>query len=75
VANMEGQARRLIDFCVLGWHDIGLAFHKTKRHTHTASLTQVRQHSTYNSSVEYWRHYEKFLRPLLDGLDELVPQK
>jgi hypothetical protein len=60
VADMEGQARRLIDYCELEWNDACLEFHKNKRSVRTASLTQVRQ-PIYNSSVERWRHYEKFM--------------
>jgi tetratricopeptide (TPR) repeat protein len=72
VADMEGQARRLIDFCGLQWNESCLDFHKNTRNIRTASVTQVRQ-PIYNSSVERWRHYEKFLGPLLDELDYLVP--
>ena len=70
VADMEGQARRLIDHVGLDWDDKCLAFHKTKRNIRTASVTQVRQ-PIYTSSVERWRNYEKFLGPLLAGLGEL----
>lgn len=72
VADMEGQARRLIDFCGLQWSDRCLDFHKNTRNIRTASVAQVRQ-PIYNSSVERWRHYEKFLGPLLDELGNLVP--
>ena len=73
VADMEGQARRLIDYCELEWNDACLEFHKNKRSVRTASLTQVRQ-PIYNSSVERWRHYEKFLGPLLSALGDLAPR-
>jgi hypothetical protein len=71
VADMEGQARRLIHFCGLEWNDACLDFHKNTRKIRTASVTQVRQ-PIYNSSVERWRHYEKYLDPLLKELGELV---
>ena len=74
IADQEGQARKLIEYCGLEWNDTCLDFHKTKRSVRTASLTQVRQ-PIYNSSVERWRHYEKFLGPLLDALGDLVPYK
>ncbi len=70
VADMEGQARRLIEYCDLEWDDACLAFHKNTRSIRTASVTQVRQ-PIYNSSVERWRNYEKFLEPLLDVLSTL----
>ena len=74
VADMEGQARRLIDWCGLEWSSSCLAFHENKRSIRTASVTQVRQ-PIYNSSVERWRHYEPFLEPLFAGLGEFAPAK
>ncbi|MFH0934229.1 MAG: sulfotransferase, partial [Pseudomonadota bacterium] len=74
VADQEGQARRLLEFCGLEWDDACLDFHKTKRQVRTASVTQVRQ-PIYTSSVERWRKYEKFLGPLLDELGDLVPNR
>ncbi len=74
VADQEGQARRMLDYCGLEWNDACLDFHKTKRQIRTASVTQVRQ-PIYNTSVERWRKYEKFLGPLLDELGDLVPNR
>ncbi|MBU0621635.1 MAG: tetratricopeptide repeat protein [Gammaproteobacteria bacterium] len=74
VADQEGQARRLLDYCGLEWDAACLDFHKTKRQVRTASVTQVRQ-PIYTSSVERWRKYEKFLGPLLDELGDLVPNR
>ena len=73
VADMEGQARRLIDFCGLEWNESCLDFHKNTRNIRTASVTQVRQ-PIYNSSVQRWRNYEQFLTPLLGALGELAPK-
>jgi tetratricopeptide (TPR) repeat protein len=73
VADMPQQARRLLDFVGLPWDDACLAFHRTERVVRTASVTQVRQ-PIYTSSVERWRHYERHLTPLLQGLGELVPR-
>lgn len=72
VADQEGQARALLDYCGLEWNDACLDFHKTERNIRTASVTQVRQ-PIYKTSVEKWRHYEKHLDPLLDALGDLVP--
>jgi len=74
VADQEAQARKLIDYCGLEWSDACLNFHNTKRSIRTASVTQVRQ-PIYTTSVERWRHYEKFLGPLLDALGDLVPNR
>lgn len=74
VADQEGQARRMLDFCGLEWDEACLDFHKHKRSIRTASVTQVRQ-PIYSSSVERWRPYEKHLGPLLDALGALVPNR
>ena len=71
VTDMEGQARRLIDYVGLEWHEACLDFHKTKRSVRTASVTQVRQ-PIYKTSVERWRHYEPYLAPLLEQLKPLL---
>ena len=71
VADQEGQARALLDYCGLEWNDACLDFHKTERNIRTASVTQVRQ-PIYKTSVEKWRHYEKHLGPLLEALGDLV---
>lgn len=73
VADQEAEAHRMLDFCELEWNDACLDFYKHKRSVRTASLAQVRQ-PIYNSSVERWRPYEKFLGPLFDGLGDLAPK-
>lgn len=72
VADIETQARRLIDYCGLPWDPVCLDFYKTKRNVRTASVTQVRQ-PIYTASVDRWRNYEEFLAPLLEALGEFSP--
>ena len=67
VADLEGQARRIVAYCGLEWDARCLDFHRTKRPVRTASATQVRQ-PIYKSSVDRWRAYESFLGPLLAEL-------
>jgi tetratricopeptide (TPR) repeat protein len=67
IADLEGQARRIIAHCGLPWDDRCLAFHKNDRAVRTASVAQVRQ-PIYKSSVDRWRVYEEFLGPLLKEL-------
>jgi tetratricopeptide (TPR) repeat protein len=67
VADLEAQARRIIDYCGLPWDDRCLSFHATDRPVRTASATQVRQ-PIYASAVGRWKVYEEFLRPLLNEL-------
>jgi hypothetical protein len=67
VADLEGQARRIIAHCGLPWDDRCLSFHETDRPVRTASATQVRQ-PIYNSAVGRWRVYAEHLGPLLGAL-------
>jgi len=68
VADLEGVARRLVDWCGLDWEPTCLAFHQGKRAVRTASVTQVRQ-PIYTRSVARWRHYETALGALFDRLE------
>ena len=65
----EDVIKELLNFCELPWEDKVLEFYKTKRPVKTASIKQVRQ-GIYKSSVEKWRRYEKFLKPVIDLLEE-----
>jgi hypothetical protein len=67
VADLEGQARRIIAHCGLNWDPRCLAFHQTQRPVLTASAAQVRQ-PIYNTAVGRWRVHEEALRPLLTEL-------
>lgn len=67
VADLDGQARRIIDHCGLPWDDACLEFQKAKRTVRTASSGQVRK-PIYTTSVQRWRRYEAHLDPLLDAL-------
>jgi tetratricopeptide (TPR) repeat protein len=67
VTDLEGVARRLVEWCGLDWEPACLAFHKGKRPVRTASVAQVRQ-PIYTRSAARWKHYEKALRPLFDTL-------
>ena len=67
VADLEGQARRILAHCGLPWDERCLAFHETDRPVRTASAVQVRQ-PIYASAVDRWRVYEPFLGPLLSAL-------
>jgi hypothetical protein len=63
VADLEGMARRLLDWCGLAWEPACLRFHETQRPIRTASVTQVRQ-PIYKGSVGRWRNYERELAKL-----------
>ncbi len=65
VADLEGQARRLLDYLGLPWDPGCLDFHRNRRAVRTASVAQVRR-PIYRSSVARWKHFEAHLTPLLD---------
>jgi tetratricopeptide (TPR) repeat protein len=67
VGDLEGEARRLIGFCGLGWDPACLAFHAVRRPVRTASAGQVRR-PIYNSSVGRWAPYAAHLKPLIKAL-------
>jgi tetratricopeptide (TPR) repeat protein len=67
VEDLEGVARRALDFCGLEWEPACLDFHRTRRPVRTASVTQVRQ-PIYRRSVARWRNYQTTLQPLFDRL-------
>lgn len=69
VADLEPQARRLLDYVGLEWDPACLDFHQTKRVVRTASLVQVRQR-VHTRSVGRYQHYEATLRPLMALLRE-----
>jgi tetratricopeptide (TPR) repeat protein len=71
VEDLEGVARRLIEWCDLEWQPACLQFHKTRRPVRTASITQVRQ-PIYKRSVARWKNYESMLDPLFRQLEELA---
>ena len=67
VADLEGQARRIIAHCGLDWDQRCLAFYQTERPILTPSAAQVRQ-PIYNTAVGRWRVHKEALRPLLTEL-------
>ncbi|HKY95876.1 MAG TPA: tetratricopeptide repeat protein [Kiloniellales bacterium] len=71
VQDLEGEARKLLDYCRLGWDERVLEFHKTERPVKTASVTQVRQ-PIYSSSTERWRNYGPLVDPLIKELGPLA---
>jgi tetratricopeptide (TPR) repeat protein len=68
VTDLEGVARRLVDWCGLDWEPACLAFHEGQRPVRTASVSQVRQ-PIYQRSVARWKNYESALCALFDRLE------
>ena len=68
VEDLEGQAKRMLDFLNLDWDENCLHFHESGRATMTASAEQVRR-PLYKTSVNRREHYRKYLKPLIDSLN------
>ncbi|WP_366511485.1 sulfotransferase [Maricaulis sp.] len=69
VADLDGQVRRLLDFCGLPFEPACLDFHATERAVRTASSEQVRQ-PIFDSGVAQWKKFEPHLAPLKQALGE-----
>ena len=71
VADLEGQARRIVAHIGLRWSDACLSFYKSDHPVRTASVVQVRQ-PIYRSALNRWRPSPPTLRPLLEGLGQVT---
>ena len=71
VADLEGNVRRLLEFCGLDFEPACLEFYRTDRSVRTASSEQVRQ-PIYKESLDQWRHFEPWLGPLKTALGPLA---
>jgi len=67
VEDLEGNVRRLLEFCGLDFEPACLEFYKTERSVRTASSEQVRQPIS-KEGLEQWRHFEPWLEPLKSAL-------
>jgi len=68
VTDLEGQVRRILNFCGLPFEVGCLRFHETERAVKTASSEQVRR-PIYSSSVNLWKNYEAHLGELIQVLE------
>ena len=71
VTDLEGQVRRILDYCGLPFEEQCLRFHETDRAVKTASSEQVRQ-SIYTSALGRWRRYDQHLDLWKEDLAEIV---
>ena len=66
----EETIRELLDYCDLSFEKECLEFYKSSRPVKTPSAEQVRQ-PIYKSGLNYWKNYEKHLKPLKKIIDEI----
>jgi tetratricopeptide (TPR) repeat protein len=71
VENLEGNVRRILEFCGLEFERSCLDFHQTERSIRTASSEQVRQ-PLFRDGLLQWRNYEPWLRPLEVALGDAL---
>jgi tetratricopeptide (TPR) repeat protein len=71
VDDLEGNVRRLLEFCGLEFEPRCIDFHKTVRSVRTASSEQVRQPIS-REGLEQWKHYEPWLEPLKQALGDAL---
>ncbi|HET7756740.1 MAG TPA: sulfotransferase, partial [Steroidobacteraceae bacterium] len=71
VGDLEGNVRRLLDFCGLSFAPECLEFHRTARSVRSASSEQVRQ-PLNREGLDQWRHYEPWLGSLRTALGDAL---
>jgi hypothetical protein len=71
VQDLEGNVRRLLEFCGLEFEPACIEFHRTERSVRTASSEQVRQ-PIYREGLTQWRHYESRLGLLRESLGDAL---
>ncbi len=65
--DLEGQVKRILDFCGLDFEEACLAFHQTKRVIKTPSSEQVRQ-PIYKTGMGQWKPFDSYLADLKQAL-------
>ena len=68
VSDFEKGARRLVEFCGLGWDPRCLDLGSVRRPVKTASLYQVRQ-AAHRRSINRWQRYAAHIEPLRSALE------
>jgi tetratricopeptide (TPR) repeat protein len=71
VGDLEGQVRRVLDYCGLPFEAQTLEFHDTERSVRTASSEQVRR-PLYREGLDQWRNFEAELQPLEAQLSDII---
>jgi tetratricopeptide (TPR) repeat protein len=71
VENLEGEVRRILEFCELPFEEACINYHESARPVNTASSEQVRQ-PIYDSAVNFWKNYEPHLELLRDILEPVL---
>ena len=76
IEDLEGQVRRILDYCDLAFEQPCVDFHRTKRAVRTPSSEQVRR-PINRDGTEVWKKFDPWLGPLKQALGarpELLPK-
>ena len=68
ILDTESEIKNLVHFCELKWTKACLNFHNNNRPIRTARDIQARN-KIYNTSIDSWRHYEKYLEKYFVNLE------
>ncbi|EED34196.1 TPR domain protein [Luminiphilus syltensis NOR5-1B] len=71
VGDLEGELRRVLEYCGLPFEESCLEYHAQQRAVRTASSEQVRQ-PIYHSGLNAWRSFEPFLGDLIRILQPAI---
>ena len=71
VTDLEGESRKMLEFCGLDWNPAVLEFHKAKRSVFTHSSTQVRK-KVYTTSISKWKNHASMLEPFINSVKDLM---
>jgi tetratricopeptide (TPR) repeat protein len=67
VEDLEGWARRIVEYCGLPWEDACLRFYDSRRAVRSASAAQVRE-PIYRRSVGRWKPFARHLAPMFEAM-------
>jgi tetratricopeptide (TPR) repeat protein len=71
VEDLEGNVRRILNFCDLEFEPECIEFHKTERSVRTASSEQVRR-PIFREGLDQWTNFEPWLEPLKVALGDAL---
>jgi tetratricopeptide (TPR) repeat protein len=71
VDDLEGNVRRILDFCGLNFEPGCVEFHRTVRSVRTASSEQVRR-PIFREGLDQWKRFEPWLGPLESALGDAL---
>ena len=71
VEDVEGQVRRILDYCGLPFEQACVDFHQTARSVRTPSSEQVRQ-PIFRDGLDQWKPYDVWLSPLREALGDAL---